>query len=243
MIAEVYIMAWNEEEIIALTIKHYQKFCSKITILDNWSTDRTREIAEARGCYIQSFGIAGILNDKEYVKVKNSCYLNSQYKYVIVCDADEILWHPDIKQILERDTGNIFNIIGYDIFSNDMPKDDFLEIQTGQFSPNYCKKIIFSPSVKINFRLGAHVCAPQSRLIPSSETLTLFHYANIGGYQRLSDRHAIYRKRLSKVNKHFGLGCHYSFPEEQRKREWKAKFDARLQYDLYDHSGVDPNPF
>ncbi len=242
MIAEAFLMCWNESETIHLTIKHYQKFCDKITLLDNFSTDGTPEIGESMGCSIRSFGIAGVLDDKEYMNIKNSCYRESKAKFVIVADCDEILWHEDIRGILERDTANIFNTHGYDIFSNKMPKKDFLEIQTGQFSPNYCKKVIFSPRIKINYYPGAHVCRPEGRLVASDKTLTLFHYRNIGGYKRLSERHKIYRERLSKNNVRLGLGCHYSFPEQQRKTEWMAKYNARVEYSDYDNSGLDPFP-
>jgi len=243
MICEAFIIAWNESETIHLTINHYQKFCDKVTIYDNFSTDNTRDIAESLGCEVRLFGIEGQLDDKEYLKVKNNCYKGSEAKYVIVCDADEILYHEDIRQILEEDTGNIFNTIGWDIFSEDMPKNDFLEIQTGIFSGNYCKKIIFSPKVDINYHLGCHACSPRGRVRPSNKLLTLFHYRNIGGFKRLSMRHELYRQRLSDNNKRFGLGCHYSFPEEQRKREWYEKFNSRLAYRLFDPEGMDILPF
>jgi len=242
MICEAFIVCWNEIETIHLTIQHYQKFCGQITLLDNFSNDGTREKAEEMGCKIQLFGISGQLDDNEYLKIKNSVYRNSKAKYVIVCDSDEILWHQNIREILEEDTGTIFNTIGWDVFSNDMPKNDFLEIQNGHFQPNYCKKIIFSPKIQINFGYGCHVCSPVGDLRPSDKTLTLFHYRNIGGFKRLSDRHEIYRARMSANNKNRGLGCHYMFPEEQRKKEWYGKFEGSIEYSLYDNSGTDPFP-
>ena len=237
---EAYLMAWNEEETIALSIKHYQKFCDKVILLDNFSDDETAHIGEELGCEIRRFGKVGQLDDNEYIKVKNTCYWNSPAKYVIVCDCDEILYHPNIKQVLEDSEANIFNTHGFDIFSESMPVNDFLEIQTGQFSPNYCKKVIFSPKVRINFRVGAHVCHPLGRLFPDSEVLTLFHYRNIGGYFRLSERHKIYRERMSANNLRRGLGCHYLFEEKQRKSEYFAKFNDSIKYSDYNMSGVDP---
>lgn len=238
MICEAFIIAWNEIETIHLTIKHYQKFCDQITILDNWSDDGTREKAESMGCKVQTFGVRGSLDDKEYLKVKNRIYKRSKAKYVIVCDSDEILYHPNIKEVLENETGTIFNTIGWDVFSKEMPKDDFLEIQTGVYSENYSKKVIFSPRIDINYSLGCHVCTP-SRTRPSNTELTLFHYRNIGGYERLSNRHKQYRERLSQNNKRWGLGCHYSYTEEQRKNDWYERYNERLAYGLFNPSGVD----
>ena len=239
MICEAYIVAWNEAETIDLTIAHYQQYCEQITILDNYSDDGTRGIAEEMGCIVKSFGVKGVLDDKEYLKVKNECYRLSRAKYVIVCDSDEILWHPNLKEILANDTATIFNTIGWDIFSNEMPQYDYLEIQTGIFSGNYCKKIIFSPKISINYGYGCHTCSPAGRVRPSNKNLTLFHYRNIGGYERLSKRHEQYRKRLSEHNKAFGLGCHYSFPEEQRKKEWYGKQENAIEYADFDPSRHD----
>lgn len=50
---EAHIIAWNENETIHLTIKHYQQFCSKIIIYDNYSTDNTRSICESMGCEVK----------------------------------------------------------------------------------------------------------------------------------------------------------------------------------------------
>jgi len=239
MIAEAFIICWNEIETIHLTISHYQKFCDKITIFDNFSDDGTAEKCRELGCEVQYFGIKGVLDDKEYLKVKNHCYKQSKAKWVIVCDSDEILWHPDIKRILEESEGTIFNTIGWDVFSNDMPKNDFLEIQTGFYYENGCKSVIFSPKIDIRFVFGCHVSNPYGLIRKCDETLTLFHYRNIGGYERLSERHKIYRERLSSNNKRWKLGIHYTYPEEQRKKEWYDSYDKAHLYD-YKSVGVLP---
>lgn len=243
MICEAFIMAWNEADTIELTIKHYQRFCDRVTLLDNYSTDGTVAIAKAKGCEVIQFGEPGVLDDQEYLKIKNKCYWGSKAKFVIVCDADEILYHPDLRRLMETTQANAFNTLGWDVFSNDMPENDFLEIQTGMFQPNYCKKVIFSPKLIINFQYGCHVAKPLRRPRADHQVLTLFHYRNIGGYDRLSKRHEQYRARMSDNNKRIGLGCHYQFPEEQRKREWYEKYTQSIPYTEWDRKGVDPFPF
>ena len=234
---EAFIIAWNEIETIHLTIQHYQKFCDKITIYDNFSDDGTYEKSHDMGCEVRQFGRRGELDDRAYLEVKNNCYRSSKAKFVIVCDSDEIL--DTDRETLEQSNGTYFNTIGWDIFSNDMPVNDFLEIQRGQFTPNYCKKVIFNPKIRINYTYGCHVCTPVGVLQADSKPLTLFHYSNIGGFKRLSDRHAVYRTRLSRNNRQYGLGCHYSFSEEQRKRERDAKYDASIEYSDFNLEGVD----
>ncbi len=66
---ETFLISWNESDTIHLTIKHYLKF-GKVTLFDNFSNDGTPEIADKLGAYVQSFGRKGVLDDKEYLKIK-----------------------------------------------------------------------------------------------------------------------------------------------------------------------------
>jgi glycosyltransferase involved in cell wall biosynthesis len=224
MTVEAFILNWNEE-LLHLTIKHYQEFCDKITILDNYSTDGSDKVAEAMGCHVVKFGQPGVLSDAAYRKLKNTCWKGSQADWVIVCDADEILYHKDLKRILtdEKERGTtIFKTSGFNIYSEEIPKESYIEIRTGQPSESYSKRIIFNPGrIKdMWYEYGAHTCKPQGSVVESQETLFLLHYRNLGGIQRLIDRHAAYRTRLSPDNKRFGLGVHYTYEDERRVREW-----------------------
>jgi len=223
MNVECYFIAFNESETIHLTIKHYQQFCSKVIVYDNFSTDNTREIAESMGCEVRMFGIEGQLNDAEYLKVKNNCWKGSQADWVIVCDADEILWHPDLAGMLSRwkELGaTIFNTIGWNIFSNDIPKSDWLEIKTGVPDSNYAKKIIFDPKriKEINYQFGCHTFKPEGPLGViswSTEKPIVMHYKHVGGAERLANRHALYSKRRSPINKRWHMGDQYDEPRNE----------------------------
>lgn len=230
MNVEAYIIAFNEAETIHLTIKHYQQFCSRIVIFDNFSTDDTREIALSMGCDVRLFGQKGVLSDKEYLKVKNHCWKQSKADLVIVCDSDEILWHPNIQEALEEDC-TIFTTYGWNVYSHDVPRETFHEITTGYFDGNYSKSVIFKPTLKeIDFRYGCHVATPKGDVRFSKEVLTLFHYRNIGGFERLSKRHELYRQRLSEHNRQIKLGIHYTYPESQRKSEWESHLNGSGEY-------------
>jgi glycosyltransferase involved in cell wall biosynthesis len=218
MTIEAYVLAFNEEATIALTIKHYQQFCDRIIIFDNFSTDSTREIAESLGCEIRPFGIAGVLDDKEYLKVKNNCWKGSNADWVIVCDADEILWHKDLRMLLfDEPNGTIFRTEGWNVFSNDMPANNWLEITTGLPDRKYSKQIIFDPKAikEIGYVYGCHENNPKGEVIYSQETLTLFHYKHVGGANRVADRHALYAERLSDWNKRYRCGFQYLEPRNK----------------------------
>lgn len=218
MYVEAHVLAFNESETIHLTIKHYRSICDRIVIYDNFSTDSTREIAEALGCEIRPFGIAGVLDDKEYLKVKNHCFKGSDADWVIICDADEILYvtAQDLKTATFYDR-TIFKTHGWNVFSNEMPKESWAEITTGIPDSNYSKLILFNPQKikEINYVPGCHVANPKGDVRFSEEVLTLFHYKHVGGAKRIADRHALYNSRLSDWNKKFRCGFQYSEPREQ----------------------------
>lgn len=229
---EAYVIAWNEEETIHLTIKHYQKFCERVVIYDNHSTDRTVEIAKSLGCAVKKFGVHGELSDSAYKEVKNNCWKDSRFNWVIVVDADEILWHPDLKNVVENSKGNIFKTFGWNVFSYDMPKEDWLEITHGHFEANYSKSVIFKPKElnEINFHIGAHWSTPKGQLRYPDEVLTVFHYRNVGGPERLIERHNQYRPRMSKENLQRNWGHHYIVEDEIRVKEWHEKFEKSGTY-------------
>lgn len=222
-----HILAWNEEEKIFFTIKHYQQFCSSITIYDNYSTDNTALLAMDMGCRVKQFGKKGKLDDDEYLLVKNNCWKGSRADYVIMCDTDEILQYDHNKvELAKLEHVTIFKTRGWNIFSHGMPVHSYSEIDTGYMDNNYSKSVMFDPRAltDINYRYGCHVASPKGNIKYSNDILPLFHYNGIGGPEKLMQRHESYRERMSAKNKKMGLGCHYLFSDEQRLREWEEKY-------------------
>jgi glycosyltransferase involved in cell wall biosynthesis len=233
---EAYIIAWNEIEIIELTIKHYQKFCSKVFLFDNYSDDGTFEKAQEMGCQVARFGIKGQLDDTEYLKIKNQAWKGSKADFVIVVDADEIIYHPNIINVFLDASFKEATVIpaeGYNMVSHEMPKDDFLEITTGSINTSYSKVAIFNPKFikEINYRYGCHVANPHGRVKIHGENVFLLHYRAIGGPDRLVKKHEIYRKRMSKKNLKFKLGIHYLWKDDRRIKEWNELYESSSKMD------------
>jgi len=229
MKGHAYIMAWNEAETIALTIKHYQQFCDKVILLDNFSDDNTREIAEQMGAEVRLFGIKGVLDDREYTKIKNNVWKESDADWVIVVDADEIFF-PYGKYAFQLLSYSGFTIIkpqGWQVVSRDMPKENWLEITNGFAYDQYSKLCCFNPKEiqEINYVHGCHVAKPVGN-VKIAEVGTLFHYRNVGGPERLVKRHALYRDRMSDWNKRWNAGGHYLYEDQQRRKEWEEQFNG-----------------
>lgn len=204
-------MAFNESDIIRFTIKHYQKFCESITLWDNHSDDGTPDIARSMGCDVKQFGKEGELHDGVYLTLKNNCWKMQNTDLVIMCDADEVLIEPP------KELGNytIWQMEGFNMFSEELPKEDWSEINKGIPDGNYAKHLIFSPRVKdINFLPGCHQARPRFP-VWSNEKLRVCHFKHVGGIQRVLDKNKLYRTRLSRYNKEHQFGIQYSFPDQQ----------------------------
>lgn len=213
---EAFILAFNEAEVIHFTIRHYQRFCHKITVFDNYSTDDTRSIAKSMGCEVRAFGIDGVLDDREYTKLKNNCWKDSKSDYIIVVDCDEILCLP---HFLNTDI-SIYRTLGWNIFSESLPKHDWLDITHGVYDENYSKLVLFNPQKikEINYVHGCHVANPIGEIVYSNSKCPLFHYKHVGGADRVVQRHALYESRKSDWNKRFKAGYQYSEPAEQTRK-------------------------
>ncbi len=223
MKVEAFIIAWNRADTIHLTLKHYLSFCEKVTLYDNFSTDRTSEIARAMGVDVKWFGRVGQLNDQHYLDVKNNCWKDSKADWVIVVDDDEIIWHPDLIEELQQAKNaqaTIFKPKGFNVFSNLMPSHDWVELKRGVFDDNMDKMCVFDPQkiTEIDYVFGCHEARPKG-IVRQVDKLFLLHYRAVGGVQRLIDRHRLYAERMSPLNMKWRLGFQY-LEEEQKKREW-----------------------
>ena len=81
----VAIITYNEEENIGLCIDSVSGIADEIIVLDSYSTDKTVEIATARGAIVRQQKFAG------YVDQKNAALDLTTHPFVLCLDADEVL--------------------------------------------------------------------------------------------------------------------------------------------------------
>ncbi len=231
MKVECHIVAWQESETIALSIKHYQRFCDRIVLHDNFSEDSTREIAESMGCEVRMFGIKGVLDDREYTKLKNNVWKGSDADWVIIVDADEIL---DVSREALHDLSKMGHTIikpfGWQIVSNEIPKVEWLEIKRGFKYHKYSKICCFNPKEikEINYVHGCHVANPTGN-VKTVEAYVLYHYKKVGGVQRMLDRYKLYASRMSEWNIRWNAGEQYRREEKRLRIEWQQEYDGSVE--------------
>lgn len=223
-----YFINWNEKFYIPFFHNHYKNFCEKIIMYDQYSDDGSRELAESLGIEVRNFGRPGVLNDQWYLDVKNNCWKECRCKgvdYVIVVDADEFLSIRDAQLLSESGLTPFPTVTGYNMISDLLPVNDIWEINTGYLDEQYAKQAIFNPNyvTEINYVHGCHKHNAVTNgpfTMQSNNGIELYHFRQIGGVQRMIDRHSLYRNRMSDFNKKHNMGFHYLHSENAKRDEW-----------------------
>jgi glycosyltransferase involved in cell wall biosynthesis len=219
-----FAIAWNEERLIEQYLEWYS-FADSITILDNYSTDRTVEIALSRGCTVEQYGIEGALDDREILKVKNNCWKNSDADWVIVGDMDEFLYHPNLVKLLDTTDATVIQAKGYHMISEE--PDLCKNVKTGCYDSKYNKSICFKPKEidDMGWNVGCHFSTPVGKNIKILVgEVKMLHFSYIGR-QKFKDRWALTGSRLSVRNKEQDWGLEYLWPDELKD----ARFNEILR--------------
>ena len=202
----VYTITYNEEHIIRFFIEHYRKMFPhcKIVVNDNFSTDKTREIAESYSCEIRDYDTNNQSDNKLLRDLKNNTWKNATTDWVVVCDVDEIIQITQ-KELIEEEK-NGFNIItphGWQMINNKNNNIDLPSMVEGWYDWTYDKKILFNKKYvkEINYEYGAHRAKPigdNLKETPHGKYI-LTHYKYISKEHSLK-RRDILNERWSKFN-------------------------------------------
>ncbi len=223
MIIHAYTLVKDEELMITFYLNHYANLADKIIIYDNDSTDQTVEIANSYSkVEIRRFEMNG-WDDTAITNLYNECWKESRGKadWVIMCSADEILYHPNLRSYLEnrkRKGITIPRTKGFSMLAEDESLYDRLHefkdrqiydlIKTGTYWERDNKFMVFNPEIEINFDNGCHTAKPIGNvkydIFPALKNL---HYS-LRGLKGSLDKNKMYRERVSQINKDLHLGFH-----------------------------------
>ncbi len=209
---DCYAIMWNEQERLPWYLDNYH-YARNIFLYDNYSTDSTLEIAaKDPRVVVTPFGQPGSLDDGEYLRIKNNAWKGSDADWVIVGDADELLYHPDLFGCLET-TGATVLIPSqaYSMFSYEYVAD-YKQVKTGCNSPGYMKACLFKPSAltEINYKPGCHQCGPVGDVaIDHPIDLVMYHYSHVG-FEWVCKRYAACDARRGAMQRMYGWGSHYA---------------------------------
>lgn len=232
---DIFITCYNSGIILPYWLRHHQQFADNITIFDNMSTDNSIEIIKENNkknnINIISFDTGGKMEERTLMEIRNSCWRESKADWVIVCDSDEFIYHPNLINTL-KDT-NATHIIpcGYEMISENLPTTNgqiYEELKMGFFREDFSKPCIFKPSeVKnINFSPGSHDAKPDGNIITDNDTgIKLLHYKYLNR-ETLIKRYDDYKIRHSEYDKTHGYGTYSTYTTETINNnftEWALK--------------------
>jgi glycosyltransferase involved in cell wall biosynthesis len=185
----LFCICRDEARLMPYLLRHYAPFVTKFVFFDGGSTDGTREII--RSCHTAELrdwpGSAGIVDD-EFREFANEAWKEARGKadWVIWIDADEFLYHPDIKGVLRRylqEDVECPQIKGYTMVSQQFPTTPgqiYDEVKTGFVDGIWGKPAIFRKHMQ--WTVGRHG-VDYSGFNPKSSAeveIKLLHYRALG---------------------------------------------------------------
>lgn len=222
----VHCRTRNEIRILPYFFKHYDQFVERYFIRDCGSTDGTRELCKSNP-KVTLFELPDSLVEENTLSAEKN-FLWKEFStpencdWVIPCDPDEFLYHPNFLELLTqyKNEGIIFpQVQGYQMYSDNVPTGTgqiYDEIKKGVEAENYSKYLIMHPSVYPNYSSGCHTANPTGLHVKLSEKreLKLLHYKIFG---KIFVDEALLKSntRLSDFNRVNGLGV-YSLDPNHR---------------------------
>lgn len=221
MKVEVYIMARNESRMIPYLMRHYSQF-ARVIFLEGNSTDNTIELAQSLSADVWHYDMPDELDDTTHIKIKNECWKDSKADWVMVVDADEFIYHPEIMKVLSLSEATIIQPTFHNMFSDVFPITTgqiYDEVQLGTADGGIweSKPIVFRPSEiqSMNWHPGSHYCSPEGNVIIGYKTgIKILH-------MRFLSREYVYEHyyqnshRISKQNKENEYGGQYYWDKEK----------------------------
>lgn len=239
-IVHAYFLCYNEANILPHLLKHYLTFCEKVIIVDNYSNDDSLKIIKSfENTDIIQYNSNNELRDDIYVQLKNNVWKHSKNiaDYVIVGDADEFLYHPNMISFLSEAYNNgvtIFKPEGYHMVADEDlildPNMNILnEVKKGVRTNVLDKMMMFNCNKinEINYSFGCHTANPSGDIkLLSDNSLKMLHYKFMGLKDHMY-KQKIRGERLSNFNKQYGLGTYYLFTEEQQINDYRSYLEKR----------------
>lgn len=220
-------------------LRHYAPWVDKLIFLDGHSTDGTREMIQAcPKAELRDYKGRDELADDEFQLVYNELWKEARgvADWVAWIDADEFLYHPDMRNLLATYQAAGITVVrtdGYTMVSDKPPTGDgqiYDEIKRGFLDDCWSKCAIFDPKINMTYHPGRHaIDIDFFTPILSPMDVKLLHYRALG-MDYLRRRHARNWARVPQRCReaNFGVNCspghdgHHSVDwfEKMLSREW-----------------------
>lgn len=182
----------DEVEMLPFFFRHYDSIVDEYYIYDNISTDpRTFDLYDSNPkVTVVPFDTGGKNDSPTKRRIRNSAWKECNADWVLVVDADELLFHPTgVRTYLEwcLKKGITYPTIkgGYEMVSEHFPRDDGRTpitdlVKCGIENWRYAKRCVFQPVADVVYGCGAHPHDTEARghVVESKQAeLLLLHYS------------------------------------------------------------------
>ena len=194
----VCVITYNCAREINFFLRHYMSFADEIWAFDDFSTDGTRPILSAfdKVKRMDWPHPGSGIDENLFLQFAYETYPKTagKFDWVIWADPDEIIYHPNIKQVLQDNIGkyDVIRTSGFNMTGDGFPKSDGNKqiweiLQTGVRAPTYSKPIIFNPAATIRWSRGKHRLEVGGLRV-SEPLVKLLHYRYLGAdYTRIKN--------------------------------------------------------
>jgi len=165
----IFILCYNEQTLIKDTILHHRRLHPNalITIYDNYSTDKSPDIARDMGCNVIQWDRGTEISNLVRMRIKNTCWNDISSGWIMVCDMDEWACITDDELDSEEAAGTtVIQFRGMNMVTPHCERADLsdIDLHTVEYGNDYgsYKCLIFRAELTaMNFGAGAHTCKPQ----------------------------------------------------------------------------------
>jgi hypothetical protein len=232
----IFILCYNEELILPHTLRHYRTYLphAYITLYDNESTDRSREIAEAWGCRVVVWSSGNQQNEYIQQNIKNDVWKSttpfheiqidprpecSGKGWKIVVDMDEWVAVTEEQLAEEESQGtSILRLKGVNVIgqSQDALLTDVSPQEIQQWNritdwkpenKNLC--FLAPPIAKMNYTRGAHACRPEGERVQYSRKIYYNKHMENLGLPFLIRKFTLRKQRNTTMHEH-QINLHYT---------------------------------
>jgi len=219
---EIYALCHQEAKMIPYFMRHYNQY-GKVFLFEGHSTDGSKELAESLGATIIPIDTGNEIRDDIFTDLKNNYWKNSKADWVIMCDVDEFVYHPNFIEYLKTLESTVILPKWYEMFSDVFPTTQgqiYEEANMGfYFDPKIytnSKACLFKPLelTEINYEPGCHVAHPTGNVKIGNESEIICMHMRHLSLDYVMDRNAYFSKRRSAINKEKGWGSHLESPRE-----------------------------
>jgi hypothetical protein len=233
----------NEIDILPFFLDYYLNFLKvdKIIFVDGGSDDGSVGLINSYGNKTEVINRDhGQYNEYLLMAERNTLWKSYKHDYdwIIVCDADEFLYHPNFRELLKNYSNlgiTIPNIKGYDMMSQEFPifqpSRYITEIITkGIRHEGLDKKIVFNPKkVNMAYSFGSHYCFPEGEVIYNTKSdIILLHYKNLS-YEYLLKKSRYGNNRRSEIAIAHKQANHWNENLKITLEEYNKRFEQTLE--------------